>query len=111
MQLYIGQVMGSSVGTEVFVRHGWRACALLMLALYGFQLAMLLLRGPHCPRTHWFGWAGGFEARKSVVKAREDDGGKTEVNPTNSPAHVEKKMEEGSIDQGTASREIVRIST
>ncbi|KIJ61089.1 hypothetical protein HYDPIDRAFT_116344 [Hydnomerulius pinastri MD-312] len=71
LSLFIGQVMGTSVGTEVFVQHGWRACSLLMLALYAFQLAMLLVRGPHCPRYHWFGYAGGFEARKSVVEARK----------------------------------------
>ncbi|KAF8839134.1 MFS general substrate transporter [Paxillus ammoniavirescens] len=103
LSLYVGQVMGSSVGTDVFVRHGWRACALLMLALYGFQLPILLLRGPHCPRTHWFGWAGGFGARKSVVKSRQsEDGGETEVKQTDSTAQVEKKMEEGFIDQTTA---------
>ncbi|KIJ14980.1 Drug:H+ antiporter-1 family protein [Paxillus involutus ATCC 200175] len=101
---FIGQVVGSSIGTEVFVRHGWRACALLMLSLYGFQLAMLLLRGPHCPRTHWFGWAGGFEARKSVLKAREKDGVFSEVNQTDSSLQAEKKTE-GSLDQTTASRD------
>ncbi|KIJ14977.1 hypothetical protein PAXINDRAFT_78210 [Paxillus involutus ATCC 200175] len=103
LSLFIGQVMGSSVGTDVFVQHGWRACALVMLGLYGFQLVLHLLRGPHCPRFHWFGWAGGFEARKSVMKLREsEDGGETQVN---SAAQIEKKMEEGSIDQTTASRD------
>ncbi|KIK93630.1 hypothetical protein PAXRUDRAFT_144637 [Paxillus rubicundulus Ve08.2h10] len=99
LSLFIGQVIGSSVGTEVFVRHGWRACALLMLALYGFQLAMLLSRGPHCPRTRWLGWAGGFEARKSVVKAWEMHGGGTEVHQTDSAPQAENKMEQGLIDQ------------
>ena len=51
-----------------------------MLALYAFQLGMLVLRGPHCPRNHWFGWVGGFEARKSVVEARKrDDAPETET--------------------------------
>jgi hypothetical protein len=104
MQLFIGQVMGSSVGADVFVQHGWRACALLMLALYGFQIALLLLRGPHCPRTHWFGWAGGFEARRSVMNAREEDGGEPMVNQTDSAVQVE-KMEEGLIDLTTESRD------
>ncbi|KIK76440.1 hypothetical protein PAXRUDRAFT_18217 [Paxillus rubicundulus Ve08.2h10] len=102
LSLFIGQVMGSSVGTDVFVQHGWRACALVMLALYGFQLVLHLLRGPHCPRTHWFGWAGGFEARKSVVKARDsEEGGETvtEVNQTDSALQMEKKLEEGLMDQ------------
>ncbi|KAF9219145.1 MFS general substrate transporter [Gyrodon lividus] len=93
LSLFIGQVMGTSVGTEVFVRHGWRACSLLMVALYGFQLVMLLLRGPHCPRNHWFGWAGGFEARKSVVEAQEKDGSLPEVNQTDSTLQAKKREE------------------
>ncbi|KAH7927664.1 MFS general substrate transporter [Leucogyrophana mollusca] len=67
LSLFIGQVMGTSVGTEVFVQHGWRACAVLMMALYGFGFCVLLLRGPHCPRSRWFGYEGGFEARKKLV--------------------------------------------
>ncbi|KAH7913381.1 major facilitator superfamily domain-containing protein [Hygrophoropsis aurantiaca] len=73
LSLFIGQVMGTSVGTEVFVQHGWRACALLMMALYGFNMCILLLRGPHCPRTRWFGYEGGLEARKTIVAERERD--------------------------------------
>ncbi|KAF9235646.1 major facilitator superfamily domain-containing protein [Melanogaster broomeanus] len=74
LSLFIGQVMGTSVGTEVF-------------------LMMLLLRGPHCPRNHWFGWAGGFEARKSVVEARKKDNGSLEVNQTDSSRQGEKMDE------------------
>ncbi|KAJ8580363.1 MFS general substrate transporter, partial [Rhizopogon salebrosus TDB-379] len=72
LSLFIGQVMGTSVSTEVFVQHGWRACSLLMLALQGFQILILLLRGPHCPRKRWFGYEGGLEARKQVVLDREN---------------------------------------
>ncbi|KAG2124592.1 major facilitator superfamily domain-containing protein [Suillus clintonianus] len=71
LSLFIGQVMGTSVGTQVFVQHGWRACSLFMLALQGFQIVVLLLRGPHCPRNHWFGYEGGLEARQRVVFERE----------------------------------------
>lgn len=74
--------MGTSVGTEVFVQHGWRACSLLMLALYGFQFIMLLVRGPHCPRNRWFGYEGGWEARKSVVEAMKKAAESPEVEQT-----------------------------
>ncbi|KAF8875661.1 MFS superfamily [Infundibulicybe gibba] len=67
LSLFIGQVMGTSVGTQVFVKFGWRAAAILSLAWYGFQLFILLLRGPHCERFTWVGYEGGIEARKSVV--------------------------------------------
>ena len=62
--------MGTSVGTQVFVTYGWRAAAVLNMALYGFQLFLLLLRGPHCERYTWFGYEGGLEPRKSVIEER-----------------------------------------
>lgn len=43
----------------------------MMLALQGFQIVILLLRGPHCPRKRWFGYEGGLEARRSVVLEKE----------------------------------------
>ena len=62
--------MGTSVGTLVFVKFGWRAAAVLNMVLYGFQLFVLLLRGPHCKQYTWFGYEGGLEPRKSVVDER-----------------------------------------
>ncbi|KAG2038855.1 major facilitator superfamily domain-containing protein [Suillus americanus] len=96
LSLFIGQVMGTSVGTQVFVQHGWRACSLLMLALQVFQILVLLLRGPHCPRKRWFGYEGGLEARKSVVlekeKSRNSEGEKVEHDPE---AQMEAPMQNG----------------
>ena len=63
----MGQVMGTSVGSHVFVKFGWRAAAGLNMALYGFQLFIMLLRGPHCKQYTWFGYGGGLEACKSLV--------------------------------------------
>lgn len=65
--------MGTSVGTIVFLQHGWRACAVLLQAWQGFQLAVLFLRGPHCPRKYWFGYAGGWAAGKQVVDGERVD--------------------------------------
>jgi hypothetical protein len=31
------------------------------MAMYLFQLVVLILRGPHCPRNRWFGHEGGLE--------------------------------------------------
>ena len=73
VQLFIGQVMGTSVGSKVFTAHGWRADAALNLAWSGFTLAVLLARGPHVPRYTWLGWAGGCELRKSRVLARQQE--------------------------------------
>ena len=63
--------MGTSVGSQVFVKFGWRAAAGLNMALYGFQLFILLLCGPQsCKQYTWFGYEGRLEARKSVVDER-----------------------------------------
>ena len=61
--------MGTAVGTKVFVEHGWRASAALSLGWTGWQVIILLLRGPHCQRYTWFGYQGGTEWRKDVVMA------------------------------------------
>lgn len=63
--------MGTAVGTKVFVEHGWRAASGLSMAWYGWQLFILLLRGPHVQRYTWFGYEGGLEARKKVVMERQ----------------------------------------
>ncbi|KAF7979982.1 hypothetical protein HWV62_40060 [Athelia sp. TMB] len=68
---FLGQTMGTSVGTQVFVKYGWRAAAGVNMAWYGFQLVVQLARGPHVPRYGWVGWSGGWEARKSVVDGRQ----------------------------------------
>ncbi|PIL34821.1 hypothetical protein GSI_02608 [Ganoderma sinense ZZ0214-1] len=70
---FIGQVMGTSVGSKVFTEHGWRPDAALNLALTGFTLLILFLRGPHCPRYTWVGWQGGWELRKSRVLAQQEE--------------------------------------
>ncbi|KAM5541230.1 hypothetical protein V8D89_005159 [Ganoderma adspersum] len=71
LALFIGQVMGTSVGSKVFTEHGWRADASLNLAWTGFTLVVLLARGPHVPRYTWVGWKGGWELRKSRVLAMQ----------------------------------------
>ncbi|KAF8340061.1 major facilitator superfamily domain-containing protein [Amanita rubescens] len=73
LSIFIGQVMGTAVGTKVFVQHGWRAAAGLSLAWYATQLVFLLVRGPHCERYTWFGWEGGAEPNRSVVDARKKE--------------------------------------
>lgn len=69
----MGQVLGTSVGTDVFIKYGWRASAALSLGWYGWQVVILLIRGPHCQRYTWFGYEGGLEGRKSVLEKRGRD--------------------------------------
>jgi hypothetical protein len=65
--------MGTAVGTRVFFQNGWRAAAALSMALFGLQIVVLLVRGPHARRHTWFGYEGGLEARKSIVLEREEE--------------------------------------
>ena len=55
--------MGTSVGTHVFVRFGWRPAAALSVAWQAFTLLVMLARGPHCARHTWFGYEGGCALR------------------------------------------------
>ncbi|TFY64812.1 hypothetical protein EVG20_g5817, partial [Dentipellis fragilis] len=71
LSFFLGTVMGTPVGSRVFVEHGWRASAWLSFAWTGWQLAILLIRGPHARRYTWFGWEGGAEWRKDVVRERQ----------------------------------------
>jgi hypothetical protein len=66
-------VIGTSVGTKVFVNYGWRAASSLSLGFYALQIVVLLARGPHAGRYTWFGYEGGFEARKSVVETKRKE--------------------------------------
>ncbi|KAF7364394.1 MFS superfamily [Mycena sanguinolenta] len=65
LAIFMGQVMGTSVGSNIFLNHGWRACAAFSVGLSGAQLIILLVRGPHCRRYTWFGWEGGWMALRS----------------------------------------------
>ncbi|KAJ6459581.1 major facilitator superfamily domain-containing protein [Mycena sanguinolenta] len=71
LSLFIGQLMGTAAGTDVFTTYGWRAAAALNMGFNGWILLMMMLRGPHCARYTWFGFEGGWlPARKNVVDAQ-----------------------------------------
>ncbi|TFK22933.1 membrane protein [Coprinopsis marcescibilis] len=72
---FLGQVMGTSVGTKVFVEYGWRANAAMNLGFMGVQLLVLLLRGPHCRQYMWFGYEGGLAWRRPVAQASSTEAG------------------------------------
>ncbi|KAK1219642.1 hypothetical protein PQX77_017632 [Marasmius sp. AFHP31] len=89
--IFCGQVMGSSVGTKLFLEHGWRAGAGIQVAWAGWSLFVLLLRGPHCRRYTWLGYEGGGEFRKSVVDARRKEEEERSENSTGNSENVEEK--------------------
>ena len=64
--------MGTAVGTQVFLKYGWRPAAALSVAWSGFTIVVLLLRGPHCARYTWFGYEGGYDWRKRETSSPAD---------------------------------------
>ncbi|KAJ3552569.1 hypothetical protein NM688_g4084 [Phlebia brevispora] len=64
IMVFVGQIMGTAVGTKVFVEFGWRPAAALSVGWSGFTLIVMLLRGPHCSRYTWLGYQGGLRMRK-----------------------------------------------
>ncbi|KAF9235650.1 major facilitator superfamily domain-containing protein [Melanogaster broomeanus] len=72
LAILLGQVMGTSVGTEIFVGYGWRASSILSMGWFAWQLGILLLRGPHCPRQRWVGWQGGMGLKKEAGSRASD---------------------------------------
>ncbi|KAH6907601.1 MFS superfamily [Coprinopsis sp. MPI-PUGE-AT-0042] len=65
--IFIGQVMGTSVGAHIFVNYGWRSAAIFSLGLIGWQIFLLLVRGPHCKRYTWVGYEGGLAWRRTAT--------------------------------------------
>ncbi|GAA5981706.1 hypothetical protein JCM11641_004221 [Rhodosporidiobolus odoratus] len=71
--IFAGQLIGTSAGTRVYLRWGYKASGGLCLGLVGFILLVLFLRGPHCPTTRWVGWTGGWELRKKVAEKKQTE--------------------------------------
>ncbi|KAJ7241339.1 major facilitator superfamily domain-containing protein [Mycena haematopus] len=110
LAIFLGQVMGTAVGSQIYLKHGWRACAALSVALSGAQLIILFLRGPHCRRYTWFGWEGGHAALRrrrtvdlpesSETKSAEEVGGVT-ASSERHDAVVSEKGLQGRTDSDT----------
>ncbi|KPV74970.1 uncharacterized protein RHOBADRAFT_48544 [Rhodotorula graminis WP1] len=65
--VFAGQLIGTAAGTRIYLdAGGYRASGGFCVAVAGFMLVVLSLRGPHLPDKRWVGWAGGWELRKAV---------------------------------------------
>ncbi|KAL9709070.1 hypothetical protein Ac2012v2_007884 [Leucoagaricus gongylophorus] len=81
LSIFVGQVVGTSVGTDVFIKFGWRPGAALSLGWAALMLLILLLRGPHCKRYTWFGYEGGFSVRRKTTVSPQEQS-PTTAEPT-----------------------------
>ncbi|KAJ7311773.1 major facilitator superfamily domain-containing protein [Mycena albidolilacea] len=91
LSIFLGQVMGTPVGSQIYLQHGWRACAALSVGLSGAQIVVLLLRGPHCGRYAWVGWEGGWGARRRKGDAEKP--GENSIREEVAPSDPEKAPE------------------
>jgi hypothetical protein len=91
--------MGSSVGTLVFVKYGWRAAAGLNVAWMGFQVGVLFLRGPHCDRWTWVGYEGGLGWRRQDAPKKVEEG-KARTEKMSEGTVVEGDSEKGDVSSG-----------
>ena len=80
--------MGTSVGTQVFLKYGWRPAAALSVGWCGFCLLMLFIRGPHAKRYTWFGYEGGVELRKSKLPPPPTPGAPAPATPVDEKASI-----------------------
>ena len=70
--LYLGQLVGTKAGNEVYEQYGgWVASGSLSVALLVFSYAVIALRGPYEER--WMGWHGGW-ALKPKGRDADPDG-------------------------------------
>ncbi|KAM0721276.1 hypothetical protein Q7P37_003564 [Cladosporium fusiforme] len=75
---FCGQLVGTSVGSNLYDRGGWIASGSYSMGSIGAALVVCFLRGPWEHR--WLGWRGGWSIRKKTVNSSD---GKTteERNP------------------------------
>ena len=62
---FCGQLVGTSVGSQLYDRGGWIASGSYSVGSIGAALFVASLRGPW--ETCWFGWRGGWSIRKKAV--------------------------------------------
>ncbi|KAF5388759.1 hypothetical protein D9757_005578 [Collybiopsis confluens] len=70
----LGQVMGTSASSKIFLTYGWRPCYGLALAWTFIQLILLLVRGPHSPSKARIGHSGGWKMwkTKTIIPLKAD---------------------------------------
>jgi predicted MFS family arabinose efflux permease len=62
---FCGQLVGTSVGSNLYDRGGWIASGSYSMGSIGAALVVCSLRGPW--ETRWFGWRGGWSIRKKAA--------------------------------------------
>ena len=70
---FLGQFSGTAIGNKLYADGGWKRSGGFTMALVGFSLIVLSLRGPN--EKGWIGWRGGWKMR--LPKEAPAEGGET----------------------------------
>jgi MFS family permease len=86
--LFVGQVIGTSTITSVFLKDGWKVCYALAIVWTGLHVFILFARGPHLPTRRLIGWASGLTFPKPRQVA--EDAQPSTGSPEPRAAYIEK---------------------
>ncbi|KAJ7263075.1 MFS DHA1 protein [Mycena rebaudengoi] len=82
LSIFLGQVMGTAVGTKLYAEGGYKLSSEIRIAFGGLELLFLVLRGPHVARKTWIGWNGGIDfKKKKLPRDQETTDGNAEGKP------------------------------
>lgn len=73
LSIFLGQVVGTRLGTKIFLDYGWRVNAAFAMGFMGLQFVFLFLRGPNVSRYTWIGWEGGWTCSKQATPSTPPD--------------------------------------
>ncbi|KAL3427986.1 major facilitator superfamily transporter [Phlyctema vagabunda] len=68
--VFIGQLMGTAVGSRLYALGGWRASGGASVGFVGLALMICFVRGPW--EKGWIGWGGGWELKRRDLVRKEE---------------------------------------
>jgi len=116
---FFGQLTGTSVGTRLYVDHGWVVSQSFSVACIGIAFLLTIARGPW--EEGWFGWGGGWQIKKKD-RTSADGKGNEARNPLRRLTTHEKAadaleaqrkadLEKGMVGEDTRNAEVVGHET
>jgi hypothetical protein len=93
---FCGQLVGTSVGSQLYNRGGWIASGSYSMGSIGAALLVCSLRGPW--ETRWFGWRGGWSIRKKAASGVTEERNPLRRLDTKEKLEDEEKRKEAQKD-------------
>lgn len=98
---FLGQLVGTSVGSHLYARGGWIASGSYSMGSIGMSLVFCFLRGPW--EEGWIGWHGGWSIWKKDPNA--SDGKKAEEKNPLRRLTSKEKAEQRDLEKAEAEKE------